>query len=427
MHASLDNNHAAAAGTSFFAPHAPLRARFFASFEFVLITLMLTLFTRVGLPPLIVGLPEEYLTGEQGDPFFLQLFYYGCYLTVAALIFRYMLQVGTMLFARPVLLVYIGYILALSLTSDVLSYSLSTVIEYAFATLMGAYIAIRFNYEQYTRILCIAFMTVLYLCLLYAVFLPHIGLQQVGGDFALRGAFQNRNMMAYYMSMGGPLLLLYGFSNVSRYSSLYIISGIIALITIYTSYALTAKIITTAMLFLMVGLSWAERSRLRLSIFTSICLYVGIVVGASLSLYYSDILAFFGKDPSLTGRVAYFARALEEIIASPIFGTHGAPFYIEFMGVANIPANAFSGHLNILMFYGGIGLFIYCLLMLYHAVGAVHFLKDCPGALRLWPLVFLCFWMFGNITESATLGVFFWALFSAHLIGFRTWYARSST
>ena len=110
MHASLDNNHAAAAGTSFFAPHAPLRARFFASFEFVLITLMLTLFTRVGLPPLIVGLPEEYLTGEQGDPFFLQLFYYGCYLTVAALIFRYMLQVGTMLFARPVLLVYIGYI-----------------------------------------------------------------------------------------------------------------------------------------------------------------------------------------------------------------------------------------------------------------------------------------------------------------------------
>jgi exopolysaccharide production protein ExoQ len=413
--------------TSIFAPRTSQRRPFFAGLEFALVALLLCVFTRVALPSLAVGIPEEFFSGTQGDGFFLQLFYYGCYMLSIVLMARYMMPMAALLFARPVMLIFIGYIIALSLTSSAPAYSLSAAIEYGFATLFGTYIAVRFSYEEYVRMLCIIFTSILVISFVFVVIFPDIGLQKIGNDYAIRGAFQNRNTLAYFMSLGAPLLLLYGSSKLSRFSALYILAGVAALLLIYTSYALTAKITVSVSLLLIGGLLWARNTHFRRVIVWFLACYIGIFVIALLTLYYHDILAAFGKDPTLTGRVEYFALALNEILASPIFGTHGAPLYVEFLGVENVPANAFSGHLNMLMFYGATGLLIYMLLIIHHAIGAVAFLNRWPSATRLWPIVFLCFWVLGNITEAATLGVFFWTLFSAHLIGFRTWYSQSST
>jgi exopolysaccharide production protein ExoQ len=159
-------------------------------------------------------------------------------------------------------------------------------------------------------------------------------------------------------------------------------------------------------------------------------LIFGVVVAGTVGLWLAAnldlVLNVLGKDATLTGRTDLWAAVLQQIERYPVLGHGYSAFWLGWSGPSaavltavqwEVP-HAHNGFLDLLLDLGGVGLLLFAAGFGVAAVRSVATLRATRTAEGIWPLAFLTFMLFYNLTESAILqqNSVFWVLFVATVV-----------
>jgi exopolysaccharide production protein ExoQ len=121
------------------------------------------------------------------------------------------------------------------------------------------------------------------------------------------------------------------------------------------------------------------------------------------------LLDSIGKDPTLTGRTNIWPQVLEMIWAKPWlgYGYNGfwndwnSPGATVWYAVNWTPPNAHSGFLDLWLDVGLLGVIIFAIGFCTTLVNGLNWMRTDKGWLSLWTLLYLVYFVLGNLTESS--------------------------
>ncbi|WP_427977121.1 O-antigen ligase family protein [Agarivorans sp.] len=157
---------------------------------------------------------------------------------------------------------------------------------------------------------------------LYVLAFPQYGIMSANHAGAWRGLFVHKNMAGSFFALTSCLLYFEAFyyqrSKFNVYSLLFALSCLFVLLAHSTTaiFILLGCIGSFQVMMLVTQLS-SSRAKLWLLIGYASILTAGYTL---LTTYLEDILAFFGKDPSLTGRTGLWDVLVQLSFDKPILG-----------------------------------------------------------------------------------------------------------
>jgi exopolysaccharide production protein ExoQ len=238
---------------------------------------------------------------------------------------------------------------------------------YLLGTLFAFYLVIKFEPKQIMDLIMLTGTWVCILGIVLVVLPPHAGLYNldVRTIGSWRGIFPDRTSAAKYLTYFLSPALVFGYGRFSWRRLAYIL---LVGTCIVMAQAVTALIIVLLYTGFMVMLYLSRRFERRTALVLGlvgipVCTFV-IVGGLP---YLSDLLGFFGRDLTLTGRTGLWAGILQSIFKRPLFG-YG--FYAFWQGLTGESANlilanhwvfgyAHNGMLEILLQLGVVGLTVF--------------------------------------------------------------------
>jgi exopolysaccharide production protein ExoQ len=395
------------------------------TFFFLLIASILL--SRAILPPLLVGVTEEVFLGTANDPFWLNLVYNSTYFLIGLAsigAFTLLLQSISVV---PLFVMWIAYALVILPFAKETSLAFSETIQFTLSMLFAVLMVKRSSFPRFILFLAYFGLAIFIASISFMLLLPEYGFVLSGDRIFMRGAFENKNTLGLYGSWIAPLAWLLARSSVTRHTVRWYLLAGIATICVIGSGAVTSWLIWLLLVFCIILDSAYRRSMLYGTFAAAILLLLAAIAGIIIFAYTDDILALLGKDPTLTGRTAFFKIAWNEITNSPLIGTAGAPLFFSRDGIESVAGTAHNGHINIIMRYGILGGMFYLSLLFSLMRVSINTLKEEKRPIRLVPLLFTLFWLLSNIAEDVAGGVFFWSIFLTFIIGNKQWHNQSST
>jgi O-antigen ligase len=235
---------------------------------------------------------------------------------------------------------------------------------YLIGTLFAFYLVIKFEPKQ---IMTLTMLTGVLVCvsgLFLVVFFPHIGLynSDVRTLGSWRGLFPDRTSAAKCLTFLLSPALVFGYGRFTYRRLAYIL---LVGTCIVMAHAVTALMIGFVYTLFMTALYLARRLERRTALVLGL---IGIpacvlVIGGGLP-YLADLLAFFGRDLTLTGRTGLWGGIAQSISKQPLLGYGYYAFWQGLNGESAklILANhwvfgyAHNGMLEILLQLGFVGL-----------------------------------------------------------------------
>ncbi len=294
-------------------------------------------------------------------------------------------------------------------------------------TLFGIYFAGRYSQDNQLRLLAWAFGGIVCLSFFYAIALPKYGI--MGGTHTgdWRGIYTHKNTLGKLMVLSVAVFLLRSLQpkrprSSARFWSLAGLMGSVMLIGLCTSKGamINASVVIGAIVVCLALRRWSIS-------FLLPCLIGGMTLALGSGIWISQNLAgianFLNKDVTLTGRTDIWALTFDKLVERPWFG-YG--YYGFWQGLDSEAGdvwriygwetpNAHNGFLDIAIQLGFIGLCLFLVSLLYHAILSLIQLRQSQSVTHIWPLAFMVYMIMGNLPESSLLvpNDLFWVFYVA--------------
>lgn len=294
-------------------------------------------------------------------------------------------------------------------------------------TLFGIYFAARYNRKQQLQLLAWTFGIAAVFSLVFSLALPPYG--RMGAASLLtpedmahagtwRGVFSHKNLLGRAMVIGGCIFLLFANSK-PKYPWVGWAGFLLSIILILGCTSKTALVSLLALLALIPlyrALRWNYSVALPFFITT-------VSVGGSLAIVLvsnaESILGAMGKDLSFTGRVPLWAAVLDKISEHPWLGYGYGGFWLGLDGESAqiwyllgwaVP-HAHNGFIDIWVDLGLVGLSLFVASYFAAYIRAIVEIRRTKTGEGLFPLIYLMFFLFANLTESTIRQNFFWMMY----------------
>ncbi len=258
------------------------------------------------------------------------------------------------------------------------SVTLRRSIPFALAGLLGVYFAARFPPARQMAILRLTLVFLALATVVFAVFLPGIGLDHTPGHTAdWQGVFTQKNACGRIMVLASAVILFGGRVTLRRLGELALFVFVLIL-----SGSRGAWIIEGALVLLWLLVRFCGRCGPRWRLVVAVASPAGALGCAALVFVnYPRLAPLFGRDLTLSGRTAIWAQVLGNIARHPWLGYGYDAFWRGMQGpslqisssVHFVVVHAHNGFLEIALELGAAGLLLF-------------FLTGVRAARQLWPL-----------------------------------------
>ena len=271
-------------------------------------------------------------------------------------------------------------------------------------TMFASYLILRFPLERIIMLLAVMFVISSLVNLSWIVAFPEYGIDELG---RYTGVFAQKNALGYTSALAIPTLIIAGRSTRSL-QLVFFASALLHLGLLLRSESktmLVAGLVPT----LLMGVYHLFRSRktLRGAVLLSLggsTLFTVAFATANIGL----LAKWLDKDVSLTGRVPLWGGLLTVAEERPVFG-HGyaAAFGGYFSPIHEVwiqnqwePGDAHNALMQIWLEVGMLGVLLFLLTYTRAVTRAIKIVAIVPGAVGLWPIVFLTSTLLVSITET---------------------------
>ncbi len=295
------------------------------------------------------------------------------------------------------------------------------------ATLLGLYLAVRFDQREQLRIVCFTLGIAALLSLIIGWVAPSIGVMP--DESSWRGMFIHKNLLGKIMALssGGFLLL---FLEGGNYRWLALAGGGLSFGLLLLSRSVSALLIGVLIVGVTPVLRTLRLSRARHLAFLLLAVVLAEAILLAIYFEWQSLLAFFGRDPSLSGRTDLWAIVVDAIERRPWFGYGLAGFWLGWQGESGAvwsalgwrPPHAHNGFLDVMLDLGMVGLALFLVGYVVAWIKAIRVARSSSSFSALWPLSFLIFVLLSESTESTLLAQnsFTWVLYIATVCGIDT-------
>ena len=201
------------------------------------------------------------------------------------------------------------------------------------ATLFAVYFAVHFTSREQMELLMSCGAVTAIASVLFALLLPQFGLDHLGGhEHAWKGIFSAKNICGETMLLFLTPALYYrsrtGLTRMLQAAYILLLIGVVIM-----SQAVTSWIFLGLLLAFRFGGKLSSSFALK-DMLVVLTVFFALLAALSIGVYenYSDILAFLGKDPTLTGRTGLWSAALVSIHKRPTLGYGYQAFWLGLQG-----------------------------------------------------------------------------------------------
>ena len=309
-------------------------------------------------------------------------------------------------------------------------------------TFFCVYFASRFNMHQQLRLMAVALAIVAGLSLFYALAIPSVGVHvsPINGEVAWQGIYAEKNA---FSGMGTITLLVYfvlSLHNRIRIEKRIARIGVAATIgLILLSASKTGLIVFLVLLGCILAFNRYRWQGKRTVFISDILIFLLLFGVGFIIVYWYDITAVLGKDPTMSSRTTIWAGTMEKIWLRPWLGYGLEAFWQDGNPMAEdvgrvihrnfVPAHAHNGVVDIWLDIGIIGLIVFFLGYISTAILAFKRAYRANQPEDFWPLAMVLLMFFYNITETWSFkqGNFFWVIYTITFLSVRVWPRQSST
>ena len=284
--------------------------------------------------------------------------------------------------------------------------------------LVGIYLGERYSTEGFSRLtmqaLCVAaaLPPVLFVVARrYVVDPDHPG--------SWRGLAEQKNAFGMQMALLALMLL---FIKFQRFRFLRYVLLLMAAAELLLSHSMTS-IASMGLVVLVVPLLFAlrlgQRKRiLAFGVATAVLLSIAFI-GIAFS---AELFQLLGRDATLTGRTEVWSALITAIEHHPLLGYGFSSFWTGLRGesldliIASgwVVPEAHNGYLELELGLGPVGAILFLIALVQFARNATEYLRTHRGSESVWPLAFICYFLFHNLAESDLMnnGAFLgWTIF----------------
>jgi exopolysaccharide production protein ExoQ len=320
---------------------------------------------------------------------------------------------------HPLTWYLVGWALLSASWSDEPATTVRRSVALAASVVFALFFVTRFSYERMLRLLGRALSIIVVLSILFAV----AGYGISGGihEGAWRGVFADKNglgraMVLTAFTLAALAIAARGRERVRHWS---VAAAACALVLLSRSATSLLVLAAMALLFgICVGLR-GRRSRFLAVSFAGVLCSGGAVLLAMAQD--QALLDTLGKDITFTGRTSLWAAALAQIAARPLIGYGFGGFWTGWGGPAAIiweqvgwtPPHAHNGLIDLGLELGLVGVLLFCVGFGATMLRAFSRIRPHAETTEIWPVLYLCFLLLSNLTESALVrqNNGFWVLY----------------
>ncbi len=309
----------------------------------------------------------------------------------------------TMVRLEPGIYVFAGLAFASLFWSADAGETLQASIMFIAVTMYPSYLVLRFSLDQIIRLLAVMWVISAVLNLGFVLAFPEFGVSPAGWT----GIFPQKNALGFTAALGLPTLIIAGKAyRPARY--IFYTGAAIQLALLVGSQSKTMLVAAVGPTLLMaVYHLFRSRKTLRGAVLTSLAgsaIFTVAFATANIAL----LAKWLDKDVTLTGRVPLWDNLLPLVFERPLTGWgYGATFDgffspIHEVWIQNVwnPTHAHNAPLQIWLEMGVLAVIAFLVFFLRAVSRAIKIVAIVPGAVGLWPLVFLTTTLLTSITES---------------------------
>ena len=291
-------------------------------------------------------------------------------------------------------------------------------------TVFGVYLASRFTLREQLSLVAVALIVAALLSVAFVLAMPQLGLQHDATGDLWRGIYMNKNALGRMMAMSAVVmfLLLQGhWFRLLPWLGMFLSLGLLWLTRSKTSLVGMLAMMCLVPVYRLLRRNWSIAVTLIL-----IAMVPGILVAAWAFNNQPLVMGWLGKDTTLTGRTDIWSSAIVMIRERPWLGYGFAGFWRGLDGassyVCNVvgwePPHGHNGVLDLWLDLGAVGVVLFGMsyaVAFFRALGRLRHTDRVEG---LWPVVFMTFLIFLNLTESTFLRInhLFWCLYVSCLL-----------
>ena len=326
----------------------------------------------------------------------------------------------TVALGDPFIWCLIGWALLSAAWSDDPVTTVRRALALAASSIFALFIVTRFPFERMLRLLARALSIIVVLSILFAV-IPGYGISGGIHAGAWRGVFSDKNGLGRAMVLAAFTLATLAIAARGRERMRYWCLAAAACLLVLLSRSATALLVLLAMALLLgvcVGLRGRRSRFLALSFAGVLCSCAVVLLAMAQD---EALLGTLGKDTTFTGRTLLWAAALAQIAARPIVGYGFGAFWTGSGGRAAIiwaqvgwtPPHAHNGLIDLGLELGLVGILLFCVGFAVTTLRAFSRIRAQGDTMEIWPVLYLCFLLLGNLTESALVrqNNAFWVLY----------------
>jgi exopolysaccharide production protein ExoQ len=281
-------------------------------------------------------------------------------------------------------------------------------------TIIIMFISNIFNIKNVFKLLLISGLIIILSSFCTIIMFPEIGINQGISHYGLwEGVFSHKNNLAdtlvFYVLI---FLFFHCMVNKIAHHLILLIINCMAMFLIYKSGSTTGFVLLIIVIFsLLLFLIYSIIKNIYLKTSITLCiLTVFLLILIIIVSNISDILKFFGKDLSFTGRDIVWQAASELIGEKWLVGygykgtfVEGSNFYYKFVTKVGFSVGSLhNGYLEVLSYIGILGGVIVFLSFIIYIIRSIKIIKKAP-MLYYFPLTFLLYLIVLNGTESSFL------------------------
>jgi exopolysaccharide production protein ExoQ len=268
----------------------------------------------------------------------------------------------------------------------------------------GVYLASRFSKKEQFRLLAWAFA----ICIIFSFIFELLGLNPSEGSPGWYGVFDIKNTLGQNMVLSAMVFLFW--KKVEPEHRGLATTGFLASVTLLAlSLSATAVVVFALLMFLLPYLQWMLRRSVRgVAVGILFLLSAGsasVVYGAT---HLQEVTGLLGRDPALTGRVPLWIVSAVMALQRPWFGYGFNAFWLpeqtympRMWHLLNwSPPQAHNGLLELWLELGLIGVGLFLVVFAFYVTMALRSLRNNSEPAAAWPIIFLAFVFFTNLTTA---------------------------
>ena len=281
-------------------------------------------------------------------------------------------------------------------------------IALALTLVFGVYFASRFKLREQFRLLAWAFFA----CIIFSLFSELLGLNPDVRTPGWNGVFFNKVEFGRNMALSALVFLFWGKVD-PEHKALARAGFVASTVLVFPARDMTSLLVLAFSLMLLPYLHLALRRSWLWATGGMVSLLVsGIFFVSYAATNLEKLTGWFGKDPTLTGRVPLWILSTAMALRRPWLGYGFNAFWLPNETYTHriwqllhwMPPHAHNGILELWLELGIVGTGLFLAVFVYYVAKAVNFLRQTSDPAAAWPLVFLVFLFLASLTESEFLG-----------------------